>query len=266
MKILTAFACVLSINVASAELVVWEGTGTRDGSELRFRAIVDASIPAIASQGNYHRDYLDAITDLKIWIDGVSVPLPVAVPHPNPEHRIDNRISLRDNFLINLGRSDRLRLNWQQHATDGTLVSVSFSAEQETTSDSVIPGLLSSKDLPTEIDITLADRWGMGFSGVDGFDGLGFIGTSFTITPLSVVNLLQDLRTASEGVGPGKSLANKVILAQTYYAVPDLVSTCAVLASYGDQVTSQRGKKVPPAQANALLGDVELITSAIGCE
>ena len=88
--------------------------------------------------------------------------------------------------------------------------------------------------------------------------------TNFTIS--SVSSLLDQLLTDSTGVGPGKSLANKVTLAQTYYAVPDIVSTCAVLTSYLDQVTKQKGKKITPAQAEALSGDAEVIMSALACE
>jgi hypothetical protein len=79
-------------------------------------------------------------------------------------------------------------------------------------------------------------------------------------------SLLQQLLTDSIGVGPGKSLANKVALAQTYYAVPDIPSTCALLQSYLDQVTTQKGKKLTVAQAQALSEDAVVIMSAIPCE
>jgi hypothetical protein len=69
-----------------------------------------------------------------------------------------------------------------------------------------------------------------------------------------VASRLQQLLTDSTGVGPGKSLANKVVLAQTYYAVSDIPPTCAVLADYLNKVSSQSGKKLTVAQAAALSG------------
>jgi hypothetical protein len=78
--------------------------------------------------------------------------------------------------------------------------------------------------------------------------------------------LLQQLLTDVTGVGPGKSLANKVALAQTYYAVPDVQSTCAVLTDFLNEVKAQSGKKVTTAQANSLSGHALVIMLAIACK
>jgi hypothetical protein len=67
------------------------------------------------------------------------------------------------------------------------------------------------------------------------------------------------------GVGPGKSLENKVRLAQTYYAVPDIQTTCAVLADFVSEVRAQRGKKITPVVADKLIVDAQAIMTAIGC-
>ena len=96
-------------------------------------------------------------------------------------------------------------------------------------------------------------------------NGAAFSVSSLRVSP-SVSSLLEQLLTDSTGVGPGKSLANKVTLAQTYYAVGDIPSTCAVLQSFLDQVRAQSGKKLTTAQADALSEDAELIMSAIACE
>lgn len=55
--------------------------------------------------------------------------------------------------------------------------------------------------------------------------------------------LLGNLLAAVTNVGPGKSLADKVAMAQTHYAVSDVQATCAVLADFGKVSWAQRGKK-----------------------
>ena len=67
--------------------------------------------------------------------------------------------------------------------------------------------------------------------------------------------LLRQLHEDVTGVGPGKSLANKVALAQTYYAVPDRQATCAVLTGFVNEVRAQRGKKIAPNLADKLTAD-----------
>lgn len=90
----------------------------------------------------------------------------------------------------------------------------------------------------------------------------------FTWTGLSVdpTTLLQRLLNAVTGVGPGQSLANKITLAQIYYAVPDVQATCAVLGDFARQVQAQRGKKLPAVQADQLLADASDLVLALGCE
>ena len=56
--------------------------------------------------------------------------------------------------------------------------------------------------------------------------------------------LLERLDTAVTGEGSGKSLAGKIELAQTYLAVPDVESACAVLNAFLNQVSAQRDKKL----------------------
>jgi hypothetical protein len=68
------------------------------------------------------------------------------------------------------------------------------------------------------------------------------------------------------GVGPGKSLANKVAFAQTYYAVPDVQSTCAVLTDFVNEVKAQAGKKIGQSLDAKLISDALAIEAAIGCQ
>jgi len=96
----------------------------------------------------------------------------------------------------------------------------------------------------------------------------------YMVGPFSVVGervisdpgtLLAQLGTTVTGVGPGRSLADKIMLAQTYLAVPDEQSTCAVLDGFLNQVRAQRGKKLTPTFADQLNADAQAIMVAIGC-
>jgi len=79
---------------------------------------------------------------------------------------------------------------------------------------------------------------------------------------------LQQLRTEVKGVGPGKSLANKVALAQTYYEAGDIPATCAVLTDFVSSVQSMaagRKPKLSTEVASELIADAQAIMAAIGC-
>ena len=78
--------------------------------------------------------------------------------------------------------------------------------------------------------------------------------------------MLGQLQAAVSGVGPGKSLADKVSLAQTYYGVPDVQATCAVLTAFSNEVRAQRGKKMTVEVADDLTAEAQAIMGAIGCE
>lgn len=81
--------------------------------------------------------------------------------------------------------------------------------------------------------------------------------------------LLQRLADATVDIGSGKSLTKKVELAQTYYAVPDVQSTCAVLTDFADQVTSWSTGKKPKLEADqaaSLTADAWAIMDAIHCD
>ncbi len=76
---------------------------------------------------------------------------------------------------------------------------------------------------------------------------------------------LTALGTAVQGVGPGKSLANKVSTAQSRLAAGDTAGACSALTGFVNEVTAQSGKKIPTATADQLLADASRIRAVIGC-
>ena len=96
-------------------------------------------------------------------------------------------------------------------------------------------------------------------------DGVAFDRMQF-VPALDPADMLADLSAAVTGVGPGKSLSDKVALTQTYYAVPDVQATCAMLTDFNREVTAQRGKKIAAEFADELTADAQAIMGSIGCE
>lgn len=89
---------------------------------------------------------------------------------------------------------------------------------------------------------------------------------AFVATPVAdPATLLQQLASDVTGVGPGNSLADKVELAEVYYAANDIQATCAVLADFLRQVEAQRGKKLTAQQADDFTAQATAIMDAIGC-
>jgi hypothetical protein len=292
-ELLRVLAVVWALSVsgisAAESLVTYEGTATvrsvsdvfgqfpvtvSVGDEFRFRATVDSSTRAsthpelVDTLGGVY--YQDAIRDLDIWVHGVPVPLP---PTTFSSAGFNNLIHVRndaDNSPFGspgTARLDLLFLIWRQTAVDGKVFEFLFSLE-----DHMDASMLSSQAIPTEVDYSLANGWGIGFNVYVGdrqqWDFLDMVVTNFVTErpPQTVSSLLQQLLTDSTGVGPGKSLANKATLAQTYHEVGDIRSTCAVLKSFLHEVRAQSGKKLTIDQAEALSADAVAITSAIACE
>jgi probable HAF family extracellular repeat protein len=84
-------------------------------------------------------------------------------------------------------------------------------------------------------------------------------------TPISLLfsRLLDDVT----GVGPGKSLAQKVRIATAYYDANDGPATCSMLRAFGNEVKAQSGKKkLSRNLAQQLMNDARAIRVAIGCE
>jgi hypothetical protein len=77
--------------------------------------------------------------------------------------------------------------------------------------------------------------------------------------------LLELLHSAVIGIGPGRSLADKVAIMQAYFAVPDIQSTCLTLDAFKNEVRAQRGKKIATALADQLTEDASAIMVVIPC-
>lgn len=92
--------------------------------------------------------------------------------------------------------------------------------------------------------------------------GFGDFALAYAPTP---TQLLADLRTASTGVGPGTSLADKVSLAQSRYSAGDIAGTCSILADFISAVNAQTAKKITEGEAASLIAAARQIMSSIGC-
>ena len=60
-------------------------------------------------------------------------------------------------------------------------------------------------------------------------------------------------------------MANKVALAQTYYAAKDVQATCAVLTGFVNEVKAQAGKKIAHTLDAKLIADANAIETAVDC-
>jgi hypothetical protein len=133
---------------------------------------------------------------------------------------------------------------------------------------------LFSPELVFEREITAAHGPCLGFpdpgcvfsedAGVVSGAGSGFTDVPGTWTRASPTALLATLLTEVRGVGPGKSLANKVELAQTYYVAGDIQATCAMLTAFDNEVQAQAGK-ISKALDAQLIAEAQTIEAAIGC-
>jgi len=87
---------------------------------------------------------------------------------------------------------------------------------------------------------------------------------SFTVHVKGAGEQLADLAAAVKGVGPGRSLADTVAVAQWFlgHGQPKLASL--TLTAFQAEVRAQSGKKIPAAQAAALIADAKRIEKVIG--
>jgi hypothetical protein len=83
--------------------------------------------------------------------------------------------------------------------------------------------------------------------------------------PASQQQPLAALLAEVTGVGPGKSLANKLAMALMYFAAKDVQATCAMLTAFVHEVEAQAGKKIGQALDEKLIADSQAIETAIGC-
>jgi streptogramin lyase len=89
--------------------------------------------------------------------------------------------------------------------------------------------------------------------------------TSAAVGVKGAAEQLADLAEAVKGVGPGKSLAATVAVAQWFLARGQIHATCLMLTVFKLEVRAQSGKKIPTAQATALIADANRIRALLGC-
>jgi probable HAF family extracellular repeat protein len=117
--------------------------------------------------------------------------------------------------------------------------------------------------------VTLTDAMAINDNGwivADGIDSRTGDTNAYLLQAVSPAAQLAALLTEVKGVGPGQSLANKVALAQDYYAVSDIPATCTVLAGFVSEVRAQSGKKISPQLDAKLIANAQLGEAEIGCK
>jgi hypothetical protein len=88
---------------------------------------------------------------------------------------------------------------------------------------------------------------------------------TITVSPPPVSQQLAALLTEVTGVGPGKSLAAKVMAAQAYYAASNTQATCAVLSALVNEVIAQNEKMIGHHLDAKIITDTQTIKAALGC-
>ncbi|HEX6163619.1 MAG TPA: hypothetical protein VFZ31_09650 [Vicinamibacterales bacterium] len=95
--------------------------------------------------------------------------------------------------------------------------------------------------------------------------GTVFRAYTVTVTPEDAATLAEDLLAAVTGVGPGKSLENKMRAVIDSLANGQTADACAQLQAFINEVNAQTGKKITAAQAAAFVAAALDIRAAIGC-
>ena len=67
------------------------------------------------------------------------------------------------------------------------------------------------------------------------------------------------------GVGPGRSLSDKMAAVQAYIEAEDFEAACELLNAFENQVSAQSGKKLAEAEADQILGSAEEIREQLSC-
>jgi beta-glucosidase len=76
---------------------------------------------------------------------------------------------------------------------------------------------------------------------------------------------VKDLLAAVQGVGPGKSLNDKVLEIQSLIAANQKAKTCAAIVAFKNEVKAQAGKQIPTATAVALQREADRVAASVGC-
>jgi hypothetical protein len=88
---------------------------------------------------------------------------------------------------------------------------------------------------------------------------------SFMVTVRGAPAQLQDLLAAVAGVGPGKSLADKIQHIQTYVAANRTMNACRMLSAFINEVSAQTGKTITAAQRASFTKQATNIGNTLGC-
>jgi uncharacterized metal-binding protein len=89
--------------------------------------------------------------------------------------------------------------------------------------------------------------------------------TSFTVTVKGAADQMSDLAGAVRGVGPGTSLSDKVVAAQTELANGYIGDTCSTLRAFVNEVNAQTAKSVPAILAGQLVAVTQRILAVLSC-
>ena len=88
---------------------------------------------------------------------------------------------------------------------------------------------------------------------------------SFTVHVEGAAEQLADLAGSVTGVGAGKSLVATVDIARVLLALDQPQAACLTLTAFTLEVRVQSGRKIPAAQATALIADATRIRQVLGC-
>ena len=88
---------------------------------------------------------------------------------------------------------------------------------------------------------------------------------TFTVHVEGAAEQLVDLAGSVTGVGPGKSLVATVDIARVLLALGQPQAACLTLTAFTLEVRVQSGRKIPAAQATALIADATRIRQVLGC-
>lgn len=211
-------------NFAYADLVVYEVTTDVDsvtdthglfpipievGDEFLLRATLDTSVIGDIDDDRFGGVvYYDVIKEIAIFINGVPVPLPGTRPGSGcppllPGCDTANMLTVRDDvFLSSLTPVwDRVGLDWKEPDV-GTFpleeYAIGFGLEDFTDTD-----LVSSQEIPTALDIDLADGANVGFVVTRrGSPGPSSLGLSLENLAVSVFQVLSAVIEIKPGKGP----------------------------------------------------------------
>jgi hypothetical protein len=88
---------------------------------------------------------------------------------------------------------------------------------------------------------------------------------TFTVHIRGAEEQLDTLLVAVTGVGPGASLANKLMLIQSYVAANNTAAACDALTGFINEVNAQAGKKITAVQAASFISQAQAIEDTLGC-